>query len=64
MGIFKTGYSDEKKINTQYIGSVALMKGFGIMGAKKGKKFMPNAKLTRGEAAEIVFNLLVMDSKY
>lgn len=64
MDIFKTGYSDEKKINKQYIGSVALMKGFGIMGAKKGKKFMPNAKLTRGEAAEIVFNLLVMDSKY
>lgn len=59
MDIFKTGYSDEKKISADKLGAVAIVKGFGIMTAKTGKKFMPGAKVTRGEAADIVFKYLI-----
>lgn len=56
LDIYKTGYSDEKKISKGYVGSVALAKGFGIMEAASGKKFKPTAKVTRGEAAQILLN--------
>ena len=58
MDIFKTGYSDEKKIDKENIGAVALCKGLDIMGAKSGKKFKPNASITRGEAADLVIRML------
>ena len=58
MDIYKTGYSDEKKIAKENIGAVALCKGLGIMGAKSGKKFKPNTAITRGEAAELVIRTL------
>jgi hypothetical protein len=58
MDIYKTGYSDEKKIAKENIGAVALCKGLGIMGAKSGKKFKPNTSVTRGEAAELVIRML------
>jgi len=58
MDIYKTGYSDEEKIDKENIGSVALCKGLGIMGAKSGNKFKPNKAVTRGEAAEFVIRML------
>ena len=58
MDIYKTGYSDEDKIDKENIGSVALCKGLGIMGAKSGNKFKPNRAVTRGEAAEFVIRML------
>ena len=58
MDIFKTGYSDEKKIAKENIGAVALCKGLEIMGAKSGNKFKPNASITRGEAADLVIRML------
>ena len=58
MDIFKTGYSDEKKIAKENLGSVALCKGLGIMGAKSGKKFKPNTAITRGEAADLVIRMM------
>ncbi len=58
MDIYKTGYSDEKKIAKENIGAVALCKGLGIMGAKSGKKFKPNNAVTRGEAADIIIKML------
>ena len=58
MDIFKTGYSDEKKIDKENIGAVALCKGLDIMGAKSGKKFKPNASITRGEAADLVIRMM------
>lgn len=63
MDIFKTGYSDEEKISADKLGAVTIMKGMGIMKAKSGKKFMPGAKVTRGEAAEIVFNFLTKNMR-
>lgn len=61
MDIFKTGFADEAKIDAANIGAVALVKGYGIMGAKSGNNFKPNAKLTRGEAAKIIFNLMTSE---
>lgn len=58
MDIYKTGYSDEAKIGKDYIGSVALAKGLGIMGAVSGRKFKPTAAVTRGEAAQIVLDVI------
>ena len=58
MDIFKTGYSDEKKIAKENIGAVALCKGLEIMGAKTGKKFKPKTAVTRGEAAELVIRMM------
>jgi len=62
MDIFKTGYSDEKKIDSENIGAVALCKGLNIIGAKSGKKFKPNATITRGEAADMVIKMLISDA--
>lgn len=56
LDIYKTGYSDEKKISKGYVGSVAIAKGLGIMKAASGRKFKPTAKVTRGEAAQILLN--------
>lgn len=56
MDIFKTGYDDEASIRN--VGAVAILKGYGIMGAAKGNSFMPAKKFTRGEAAELVIKLL------
>ena len=58
MDIYKTGYSDEKKIKKENIGAVALCKGLGIMGAKSGKKFKPTTAITRGEAADLVIRMM------
>ncbi|MBO4780903.1 MAG: S-layer homology domain-containing protein, partial [Lachnospiraceae bacterium] len=58
MDIYKTGYSDEKKIDKGNIGYVALCKGLNIMGAKSGKKFKPNSAITRGEAADLVIRMM------
>ena len=58
MDIYKTGYSDEKKIKKENIGAVALCKGLDIMGAKSGKKFKPTSAITRGEAADLVIRMM------
>ena len=61
MDIYKTGYSDEKKIDKENIGYVALCKGLNIMGAKSGKKFKPTSAITRGEAADLVIRMMSVD---
>ncbi|MBR4341093.1 MAG: S-layer homology domain-containing protein [Lachnospiraceae bacterium] len=58
MDIYKTGYSDENKIDKENIGYVALCKGLGIMGAKSGNKFKPKSAVTRGEAADLIIRML------
>ncbi len=52
--IFKTGYSDQKKISKDCLGSVAICKGLEILGAKKGSSFKPKKYITRAEAAKLV----------
>ena len=64
LDIFKTGFDDEAEIDPANIGAVALLKGLNIIGAKSGNSFKPNAKVTRGEAAQIIFNLLTVEENF
>lgn len=57
-GIYTTGFEDESAISKEYLGSVALIKGFDLMTAKEGNKFQPTEKVTRLEAVELFFKLL------
>lgn len=56
--IFKTGYSDNAKIGADYRGYVALAKAYGLMGAYQDNRFAPTEKVTRGEAAQMLINML------
>lgn len=58
LDIFKTGYADEKKISKECLGAVAIMKGYGIMDAKTGNSFKPQAGVTRGEAASLLLKAI------
>lgn len=56
MDIYRTGYDDEAEIKN--VGAVALAKGLGFMGAKKGNSFKPASSVTNGEAAELIMNFI------
>lgn len=58
LDIYKVNYSDAAKVGKSYVGSVALSQGLGIWNIKAGSKFKPTKKVTRGEAAQIIVNLL------
>lgn len=60
LDIFKTGYDDEADISS--VGAVAIVKGYGLMGAAKGNRFKPAQKVTRGEAADIIMKCLTTDA--
>ncbi len=60
LDIYKTGFSDEAKISKKYMGAVALSKGLGML-PYNGKKFKPKSAVTRGEAAQIVFNIITAE---
>lgn len=62
--IFKTGYSDQKKISKDCLGSVAICKGLDILGAKKGNSFKPKKYITRGEAAKMVVEVMKYIDRY
>jgi len=62
LDIYKTGYADEASIKK--VGAVALAKGLGLITAAKGNSFKPSQKFTRGEAAELVMNIMTMNSIY
>ena len=54
--IFKTSYSDVKEGN-KYAGYIAVADALGFMSGKDGK-FNPSAKITRGQALQLVYNIL------
>lgn len=55
-GIFVTGFIDESEC--QNIGYVAIAKGLGIVTGDTDNKFYPNKKLTRAEAAAMLYKSL------
>ena len=57
-GIFTTGYYDEADINPEYLGSVALCRGMGVMSGDENNYFNPTATLSRADAAIIIYNYL------
>jgi hypothetical protein len=57
-GIFTTGYKDEAAIDKDYVGYVAIAKGLSLLDADADGKFNPQAWITRGEAADIIIQLV------
>ncbi len=56
-GIYKTEFSDENEINPELIGYVAIAQGLNVIQGSSGS-FRPKDKITRAEAAMIVYNYL------
>lgn len=56
-GIFNTGFSDENEIDDSLVGYVAIAKGLGVISGSNGT-FSPKANITRGEAAQMIYNYL------
>lgn len=54
--IFKTSYRDVKEGN-KYAGYIAVADALGFMSGKDGK-FNPSAKITRGQALQLIYNIL------
>lgn len=57
-GIYTTGYEDESSIKQEYLGAVALAKGFGLMEAEADNYFNPKNTLTREEAVDVVLGFV------
>lgn len=57
-GIFTSGYADEASIQKEYVGFVAITKGLSLLTADKEGKFNPQQKVTRGEAADLLIQLI------
>jgi hypothetical protein len=57
-GIYTTGYDDEFNISKQYLGAVAIAKGYGLMGADTGNNFNPKDSVTRAEAVHLIMNFI------
>lgn len=53
-GIYYTGYADNFDINPDYLGAVALVKGFGLMSADENNLFNPKANITRKDAITLI----------
>lgn len=57
--IYQTDFKDNKQIPKSYLGYVALAKALNIV---SGKTVRPNDDLTRGEAADMIVNLMIAKS--
>lgn len=55
-GIFKSPFSDVKS-SSKYVGYIAVANAMGYMSGKNGK-FHPGAKVTRGEALQMIYDRL------
>lgn len=56
--IYKTGFSDNKKIGADYRGYVALANVYGLMDAYTDNEFRPTESVTRGEAADLLIRYI------
>ena len=57
-GIYKTGYADEYNIDEEYLGAVAIAKGFGLLEADAYNNFNPKSNITRAEAVHLILNYI------
>ncbi|MGN0178993.1 MAG: YcdB/YcdC domain-containing protein [Monoglobaceae bacterium] len=56
--IYVTGFEDESEIDADKLGSVAIIKGLGVMSGDENNYFNPKAMLTRADAAIMLYNYL------
>ncbi len=57
-GIYSTGYADESSIKADYIGAVALAKGFGIMKDVEFNNFYPKNNINRYDAVNLFLSFI------
>lgn len=62
-GIYTTGYADEKDINSNYLGAVALAKGFGIMTGDTDNNFKAKSNISRAKAVDYIMNFIAAGQK-
>lgn len=60
-GIYRCDFTDEAKIAEEHYSRIALAYGMGLIAPDEGGNIRAEETLTRGEAAEILFNLLSME---
>lgn len=57
-GIYNATFTDQSQISEANAGYAAIAYGFGLITTNERNEFRPNEKLTRGEAADMILNLL------
>jgi hypothetical protein len=62
-GIYTTGYADAKDIKSDYLGAVALAKGFGIMTGDADNNFKAKSNVTRFAAVDYIMSLITAQQK-
>lgn len=62
-GIYTSGYSDEKAINKNYLGAVALAKGLKLLPENDSNNFNPKDNITRRDAVKILFSFIKAESE-
>ncbi len=61
--IYDYPFEDEAEISKELKGYITLAYGLGIIGKDNTNLFNPKEKVTRAEAAEMIYNLMVKESK-
>ncbi len=59
--IYNYPYKDEKAVKNELKGYVSLAYGLGLIDQNQNSEFSPKAKLTRAEAAQMIYNLLLQE---
>ena len=62
-GIYKTGYTDESSINKDYLGAVAIAKGFGLLGGDENNNFNPQKNISRYDAVNLLLNFIQLQKE-
>jgi hypothetical protein len=62
-GIYRTGYADENKIGSDYLGAVALAKGLGLMAGDADNNFNAKNNVTRFEAVDLLLNFIAVQQQ-
>lgn len=57
-GIYNATFTDQSQISEANAGYAAIAYGFDLITTNERNEFRPNEKLTRGEAADMILNLL------
>lgn len=64
-GIFTTGYYDEADINPEYLGSVALCRGMGVMSGDENNYFNPDRNPVKSRRSnhniQLSFKIIALD---
>ena len=58
LNVYTTGFADNSKIDSKYVGAVALAKGLGIVSGDSNNNFNPKNNVTRADAVNMIVNYI------